>query len=203
VSSRQHRWKNWVDDRTRKLLEDAAEALKWSWQEDQRFSKKKYPVNTWCNLREIQEALENRPRRRTGTGIKVIRVPTPARKLSDLLDDQVIKAVYEDHNRGSYVDALNDASKEYGAGGKAWRKIRRALDSAHVIMYHGLEYAPEPRNHFLHRNLLAMAESANLRDLTAAGIAEFFDDVCPCGKKHNADAMRKLSIRRTNQNKCS
>ena len=32
-------------------------------------------------------------------------------------------------------------------------------------------------------------------DLTSEGFVEFFDDLCPCGKKHQADAIRKLGQR--------
>jgi hypothetical protein len=77
------------------------------------------------------------------------------------------------------------------------RKITRALDLAYLIIYQGIEQAPKPRVHFLHRSLLDIADSAHLRDLTPEGIVEFFDDVCPCGVKHRQDAIRKLRKRRT------
>jgi len=69
---------------------------------------------------------------------------------------------------------------------------------AYVIIYYGLDSAPRPRVHFLHRELLDIVESEHLRDLSLEGIVEFLDDICPCGKKHKPDAVRKLRKRLVN-----
>ena len=119
----------------------------------------------------------------------------PPETFSELVDDKVIAAVYEDQNDGSYKDALRKAAKPFGEGSKAWRKIMRAMDAAYAVNYFGLEFAPKPRVHFLHRNLLTLVDSPHLRDLTLRGVVEFIDDLCPCGKRHNLDAIRKLKRR--------
>ena len=64
------------------------------------------------------------------------------------------EAAYEDQNEGSYEDALIEARGGFGAGYRAMRKITRALDLAYLIIYQGIEQAPKPRVHFLHRSLL-------------------------------------------------
>jgi hypothetical protein len=195
VSMNRHRWKDWIDDRrVCKVLENAAEGLAWAWNVDNKKSPETFPVNTWYQFVQIEEQLENKPIVRKG--IKVPPPPPPPKKLSDLLDDATIKSAYEDQNEGSYEDALTAARGGFDAGYRAMRKILRAMDVAYVTSYHGLDHAPRPRVHFLHRSLLGIVDSQHLCDLTQAGIVEFFDDVCPCGVKHRPDAIRKLRKRR-------
>jgi len=193
VSKNRHRWKVWIDDhRISEVLEDAAERLSWAWNVDKE-RPEKFPVNTWYQFVQIEEQLENKTPVRKG--IKVPPPPPPPKKLSDLVDDSVIKAAYEDQNDGRYEDALIEARGGFEAGYRAMRKVTRALDLAYLVIYQGIEQAPKPRVHFLHRSLLQIAESRHLRDLTQQGIVEFFDDVCPCGVKHSPDAIRKLRKR--------
>lgn len=175
------------------MLEEAARGLRWAWRVDGE-SPKKFPVNTWYMFIQIDEQLKNIPMSRTG--IKIPPPPPPPEKLSDLLQEPTIRAAYQDQHDGSYEDALRQAAKGQGEGYSAWRKIMRALDLAYVIMYQGLDFAPMPRVHFLHRSLLEVADSEHLCDLNLNGIVEFFEDVCPCGKKHQPDAIRKLRKRR-------
>jgi hypothetical protein len=174
------------------VLEAAARGLAWAWKID-RESPKKFPVNTWYLFIQIDEQLRNAPVVRTG--IKIPPPPPPPKKLSDLLEERTIRAVYQDQHGGKYEDALKQAAKGEDEGYLAWRKIVRALDLAYVIKYHGLDFAPMPHVHFLHRELLKLADSEHLCDLSLEGIVEFFDDVCPCGKKHQPDAVRKLRKR--------
>jgi hypothetical protein len=51
------------------------------------------------------------------------------------------------------------------------------------------------RVHFLPRELLDIVKLLKLNDLTSEGLVDFFDDLCPCGKKHHAEAIRKLGKR--------
>jgi hypothetical protein len=190
VSKNRHRWKAWIDDdRVRQVLEEAAKGLEWSW----RLDTKRFPVNTWFLFVQIDEQLKNKPVVRTG--IKLPAKPSPPEKLSDLIRESTIKAAYEDQHGGSYQDALKQAAKGYDEGYLVWRKIMRALDLAYVILHYGVDFAPMPRVHFLHKRLLEITDSEHLRDLSLQGIVEFFDDVCPCGKKHQPDAVRKLRKR--------
>lgn len=190
----QHRWRKWIEDaRIRDVLEEAAIHLKLAWDEDQK-DPTSYPINTSYLFGQIDEHLEGEPKVRSG-----VKLPPPApppEKFSELVDDRTVVAVYEDQNDGSYKDALRHAAKGFGEGAKAWRKILRAVDIAYAIDYCGVEFAPKPRVHFLHRNLLALTESKHLSGLTLEGVVEFFDDICPCGQKHTADAIRKLQKRR-------
>lgn len=194
-----HRWKTWITDRrVRQVLEEGAKGLQWAWKVDKQ-DRKRFPVNTWFLFVQIDEQLKNKPVVRRG--IKLPTPPPPPQKLSDLVPERAIKAAYEDHNEGSYEDALRRAATGEDEGYAALRKIVRALDVAYVFRFHGFEFAPMPRVHFLHRKLLEIADAEPLRDLTLEGIVEFFDDVCPCGKKHKADAIRKLRNRRARRSK--
>jgi hypothetical protein len=196
VKKNQHRWKGWIEDqRVDKLMENLAGELKHSWKRDKK-NPQSFPVNTWWLFVQIEEELKNEPDVRSG--IKVASALRPPRNLSDLIAERTIKGAFEDHNENSYEDALKLAARGQGEGYAAWRKIRRALDVAYVILYYGVDFAPKPKVHFLHRKLLEIAESEHLRGLNLEGIVEFFDDVCPCGKNHQADALRKLRKRIAN-----
>jgi hypothetical protein len=193
VSTHQHRWKEWIEDpRVYDLLESLAGELKRSWKLDKKYPQR-FPVNTWWLFVQIEDKLKNKP-----VLIAKSRMPPPPgppEKLSDLIAERTIKAAYEDHNDGSYEDALKLAATGYKEGHSAWRKIKRALDVAYVILNHGIDFAPMPRVQFLHRRMLEIVESKHLRDQTLGGVVEFFDDTCPCGHKHQADAIRKLKKR--------
>ena len=119
----------------------------------------------------------------------------PPKRFSDLIDDRVIRAVFEDQNVGSYSDALKLAGSGNKAAHFTFRKILKAVEPAYRICHFGVDAAPKPRVHFLHRSLLELATSLDLSDLTHDGIVEFLDDLCPCGKRHTADAIRKLRKR--------
>lgn len=193
VAQDRHRWRKWIEDvRVRDVLNDAAKGLEWAWKLDKK-DPQHFPVNTWYLFVQTKEDLENRPLARSGA--KLPPASPPPQRLSDLLDERTIKAVYENHNEGIYEDALKKAAKGYGEGRSAWRKLARAIDTAYLISHCGIDFAPRPRVHFLHRELLEITNSEHLRDLSLEGIVEFFDDVCPCGREHKTDAIRKLRKR--------
>ena len=192
MSENQHRWKEWIeDDRAREILEGVATSLERAWTLDRK-SPKNFPINTWWLFVQIEEELKNKPSE--GVGIKV-RTPLIPEKLSDLIAEPTVKGAYEDHNEGSYEDALKLAAVGYDEGYAAWRKIWRALDVAYMTLHYSIDSAPMPRVHFLHRRLFEIADSKHLRGQSLEGIVEFFDDTCPCGKTHNPDALRKLKKR--------
>lgn len=193
MSTNRHRWKEWIEDQgVRDLLESLAGELKRSWKLDRK-NPESFPVNTWWLFVQIEDKLKNKPVLLAGS--RVPPPPRPPQKLSDLIAERTIKAAYEDHNEGSYEDALKLAERGYDEGYSAWRKIRRALDVAYLILHYGIDFAPMPRVQFLHRRLLEVADSKHLRDLSLEGVVEFFDDVCPCGHEHRPDAIRKLRKR--------
>jgi hypothetical protein len=154
-----------------------------------------YPVNSSYAFAEINERIKKRQRRgapeveRRGVALRRRR---PPECFSELVDDRVIRAVFEDQNAGSYSEALKCAASGHKSAHRAFRKILNAVESAYLIDYFGNEFAPKPRVLFLHRNLLEIADLLQLSVLRPAGIMEFLDDLCPCGRKHKSDATRKL-----------
>ena len=193
MTKNRHRWKRWIDDDgVRDLLGGISEALKRSWKLDKKHPRS-FPLNTWWLFVQLEDQVENKPVQRTS--VKRSAPPQPPQKLADLLYEDTIRSAYEDQNGGGYEDALKQAAKGYDEGYAAWRKILRALNASYMIRYYGIDFAPKPRVHFLHRRLLEIVDSKHLRGLNLEGIMEFFDDVCPCGNKHQADALRKLRKR--------
>jgi hypothetical protein len=189
----QHRWKNNLDDRLLAVFEEAAERVKWAWDIDRK-SPKSYPVNTEYAFSEIQQQLRkaDSASRVSAQRRTAIKLPPPPRKFSELVEEKDIKAIYEDQNVGSYQEALREAGSYRNF--RAWKKILRAVDAAYLVPL-GTELAPKPRVHFLHRELLRIADSEPLAGLTVPGLVGFLDDLCPCGKKHKLDAVRKLQGR--------
>ena len=71
----------------------------------------------------------------------------------------------------------------------------KCLTPAYLIKFGG-DDGPKPKVHFLHRELLGIAKSVE-PGLSKEGLAEFLDFICPCGKKHKPEAIRKLGERLT------
>lgn len=199
VPRNQQSWKKWLqleDDQVVGILERAAERLNWAWAIDEKYPKS-YPINTSHAFGEIEREIRHR-----GEARKLHKLPPPApppETLGDLLSESTIRTIYEDQNEGTYKDALRRAA-DFG-GGRYWRKIRRAVDAAYLADYYGVEFAPRPRVHFLHRNLLKLADASGLRGLTREGLRGFFDELCPCGRRHTTEAIRKLIGRRSRARK--
>ena len=188
----QHRWKNSVSDQIQRHLQNAAKELKESWSVDSG-DPRSYPFLSEIVLSGLRDRIRNRPR-----SIRLPSAPEPQpepEKLMDLIEEKIVRAVYEDQNSGSYKDALRKASAGGKGGLAVWRKILRSIDRSYEIEIHGAEVAPMPRVHFLHRELLDIAKLLKIDDLTSEGFVEFFDDLCPCGKKHQADTIRKFGKR--------
>ncbi|SPE32803.1 hypothetical protein SBA2_700004 [Acidobacteriia bacterium SbA2] len=197
VGKNQHRWKNSLDDDMCRVLEDAAGRLEWTWEVDKK-DPKSYPVNTINAFYEIRGWMEDCKRgERPEVEHKGLRLhkSRPPKRFSELVDDSFIKIVYEDQNAGSYSDALRCAASGDRSAGRTFRKILNAVKGAYFIVHYGEHAAPKPRVHFLHRNLLEIADELQLSDLTPEGMAEFLNDLCPCGKNHKPDAIRKLRRR--------
>jgi hypothetical protein len=190
-----HRWRDWLDnDAVRQILENAAENIAWAWGVDQEYPKS-YPVNTGQLLYEIRTRIEEslKPKKplpipKRSKGIR----PRPPRSFSELIADRAIQVVYEDQNSGTYKDALVLASR---GDRPTFRKIVRAIESVYVMDQVGPDALPRPKTQFLHRNILQIAKVSGLNDQKDEGILEFLDDLCPCGTKHQLDAIRKLRER--------
>jgi hypothetical protein len=195
VSKNQHRWKRSLDDKNRRLLEEAADTLAWAWKTDMK-DPKSHPMNTELALSGIRKQIKDRqlPSRNANPAMvfELPAPPPPPKCFSELVNEGTIRAVYENQNAGSYKDALKRAAKEDDA---TFRKILNAIGQAYHIDRAGPEVAPKPRNHFLHRNLLELAALVGLDDLNHQGVVEFLDDLCPCAIRHQTDAIRKLRQR--------
>lgn len=191
-NANQHRWKGSVSEKIQHDLENAAKELKESWSIDSG-DPRLYPFITEFALNDLRGRIRNRPR---STKLPPVPEPPPkAENLTDLIEEETVRAVYEDQNSGSYKEALRKASVGGKQGLVVWRKILRSIHRAYEIGIHGAEIAPMPRVHFLHREILDLVTLLKLNDLTSEGLVEFFDDLCPCGKKHQTDAIRKLGKR--------
>lgn len=189
-----HRWRNWLDnDAVRQILEDAAKNIAWAWGVDQEYPKS-YPVNTAQLLYEIKTGIEGlKPKKLLPIrkGSKQLLRPRPPKSFSELIGDRAIQVVYEDQNSGPYKDALVLASR---GDRSIFRKIVRAIENVYVMDQIGPDALPRPKIQFLHRNILQIAKVSGL-DQKDEGILEFLDDLCPCGTKHQLDAIRKLRKR--------
>jgi hypothetical protein len=119
----------------------------------------------------------------------------------DLIDEKTVRTLYEQQHAGSYSRALQQASEGFGRGFQAWKQIANCLTGAYRINYWGLEFIHKPKIHFLHRELLEIAELLELDQLTKEGLADFFDDICPCEKRHKPEAIRKLAKRRASSSR--
>jgi hypothetical protein len=195
VSKNQHRWKKSLDENNHRALEGAAETLVWAWKTDME-TPKSYPLNTnyaFSQLKKRIRDIHHPSRSRTERKLsKLPPPPPPPKRFSELIDEKTIRAVYEDQNTGRYGDALKLAARGDHA---AFRRILNDIGQAYLIDYFGLDATPKPRVHFLHRNLLEIADLLDLGDLNHAGIVEFLDDLCPCRRTHRIDAIRKLRKR--------
>jgi hypothetical protein len=197
MQKNQHRWKQWISAHAREVLEDSEEEIKWAWSEDNKH-KKAYPRNTDSVFAEINQRLLEGRQNKLAIEPRPRKLPRPRgvpKRLSDLVEERIVKAVYEDRNSGSYKDALKLAGTREKRSRSAWRKIRYAIDVAYRIHMAGDDSIPSPRVHFLHRSLLEIAYAQGITEQTYEGILEFLDDLCPCGKKHKPDAIRKLKGR--------
>ena len=198
MSKNQHRWRKSVDPKICSVLDDAAALLEWAWGLDIK-NPKSFPVDTDRVFYEVRGRIEECQRRRLPEiTSKPFRLPKfrPPKQFSDLIDEKLVKFAYENQNADSYQEALRLAISGDRLAGLAFRKIHNAVKIAFLMAHFSEDIAPKPRVHFLHRNLLEISDLVDeLRDMTPAGIVEFLDDLCPCGKEHTPEAIRKLRQR--------
>jgi hypothetical protein len=186
-----------VDDYTCAILAEGAGQLAWAWALDMK-DPKSFPHNTGATFHYIKHKLRGyllRDQPKPAPKPLKLRKPRPPRRFSDLVDDRTIRAVYEYQNVDTYDEAIRLAASENNDASRTFQKILNAVEAAYLICYFGEEAAPKPRTHFLHRSLLGLADLLDLSVLKHEGLAEFLDDLCPCGKRHGLDAIRKLRKR--------
>jgi hypothetical protein len=107
-----------------------------------------------------------------------------------------VRAIYEQQHDDSYEDALKLAGGRRKGAGKAFHNLMKAAKADYEATFYGIHAIPKPKIHLLHRELLDIAAQVQLDVLTNEGLEEFFEDMCPCSKKHNAEAIRKLRKRK-------
>jgi hypothetical protein len=150
VHKNQHRWKEWLDVNVCGVLEDAAARLEWAWAVDMKHPRT-FPVNTNYGFCEIREWIDDC--QRTGQpetehkGLR-LRKSRPPRLFSELVDDGIIRAVFEDQNVGSYSDALKLAASGDKSAHFTFSKILKAIEPAYLISHFGEDAAPKPKVHF-------------------------------------------------------
>jgi hypothetical protein len=196
VATSRDAWRAFVEDpRLLPILDNGARSLARAWTNDRKYPHS-YPINTSHVFAQLEQQIRLRSVPNTARGI---RLPPPQipRALAELVTEKTIKAVYENQNVGSYKEALKQAAAAIEESASAWRKILRAIDAAYAIDRFGHEVAPAPRLHFLHRRLLRLAESEMLGGgyWRQNALQNFFNHMCPCGKAHKSDALRKLGQR--------
>jgi hypothetical protein len=174
------------------LLWEAKKQLKDAWKWDQQYPKT-YPINTSYALSEVRAKLSMQARSRH---VKILSRLKKPRKLADLVPEKLIKTIWEEQNRGTYLDALRRAAvvdfKKHKESWKVFQGIVRAMETAFLVNFLGHEVLPKPKVSILHRGLNQIARDVRLQGLTGSGFAEFLDDLCPCGIMNHEGAVRKL-----------
>jgi hypothetical protein len=193
-----HAWAEFVESpEVLHLLWKSREHLERAWQSDQK-DPKSYPLNTSFVLAEIRAAVANRPGARS---IRRLTLPKSPASLSELISERTVKTIWEENHSGRFVDAIAQAAAtDYKNPAKSWKvfqSIIRAIESAYLVDYVGLELLQRPKVNILHKGLNEIANAAGIGDQTEEGFAEFLDDLCPCGLKKHREAVRKLSSRST------
>ncbi len=194
-------WEAQVEKGKKKLLGVAKRRLRAAWRFD-RHSHSGYPLNVAAALDEIESAARIHttrlgPNRWRFEHVTMLPPPAPPpKRLSDLVSDRDIQFIYEDQHSGTYLDALAKAQRDEASGPKALRQILRALEQAYAANYFGLELLPRPKVNILHRGILKIAALVGLENLSHRAMAEFLDYLCPCGRAHSWDAVRKLRKRK-------
>ncbi len=188
------RWKAAVPKEKVKFLAAARRELRNTWNWDRK-DRKSYPLNTSLALSEIEGSVRSIPRRSRPMKRVQYFGPKKPKRIGDLIPEQAIKNVFEDQHSETYAAALADARKGGENGFKAVRSIFRAAEQAYVALFFGLELLPKPKVNILHRGIIKIGNALGLKDLSHPAMAEFLDYLCPCGRGHNWDAVRKLRKR--------
>jgi len=185
-----------LDEREVQVLEELALNLAWSWRIDAR-TPKSFPMNTYHLIWEAKNQLF--PKKTPDTKRRKMPRPSPPpKRFADLLSEERMKFIYEHQHNESYEDAVALAGKWGRDSSRAFHKLIRVAQVDYGATMSGLDEMPKPKVHLLHRELLDIAVKLTEDDFTNAGFEEFFEDICPCKRKHNAEAIRKLRKRTRN-----
>ncbi len=196
----EHRWAKWIESpEIVSFLCRAKEQLRIDWERDKKY--KRYPMDTAYRLAYLRGEL-----RRNASGKHPVKQPrkrlfiarTP-RTLSELVPERFVRSIWEDQHSGSFDDAIRVAAEmrhdNQGRPWKVFRGILKAMEDAYHVVFFGPEIMSMPKVSLLHRGLKHLAMEAGLKDQTRDGLAEFLDDICPCGLRSHREAVRKLESR--------
>lgn len=78
---------------------------------------------------------------------------------------------------------------------KAHEQLIRAKDECWRLFHGHGRQLPRFKVSLIHSDLLELGLPHGILKLTADELAGCFDEVCPCGKSHNADALKKQRAR--------
>jgi hypothetical protein len=193
---RKHAWLERTSKKRGQLLTRTAGQLRTAWRRDKAGSDG-FPFNTAYLIGDVKARLHGwRPAR-----IFRLRAPKsrPLKQLGDLLKEKTVRAVYEYLYEEPFEDAMRQLNAGYREGEQAFNQISEAVKVALGVSWIGEEMLPKPRGNWLHRQLLEVAKAAHLGHLTNREMAEFFDDLCPCGSKHTRETIKKFRQRRASR----
>lgn len=187
---RKHFWLERTSKKRAQLLTRISQQLKTAWRSDKAGSDG-FPLNTAYVVSDLMARLHNRrPSRR----IRRLPIPKTPKRLGDVLNERLVRKVHEYLYEEPFGKALGQFYSTEGE--QASEQIRETINVVLAVSRHGEEMLPKPRGNWLHRHLLEVAKAANLGNLTNREMAEFFDDLCPCGSKHSRETMKKFRQRR-------
>jgi hypothetical protein len=186
------------DPETVSQLWEAKSSLATTWKYDCE-SPKLFPINTSFAVTEVLGRLRSKAPKITKR--KLARWKTP-KTLAGLLPEESVKSIWEDFNIGSFEETIKLASQvrvsNIQESQMAFRTILRAIETTYLVSYLGVEMLARPKVNILHSGLDKIAKAAGLFEgQTKKGFAGFLDDLCPCGLKNHAGAVRQLSRRST------
>jgi hypothetical protein len=94
-----------------------------------------------------------------------------------------------------FREPLSHAFKRADSGDlDAYRRVERTRQEAYRLR-HRLGGIPAAKEHPQHAPLLSMGMELGLECLTAEELADCFDEICPCGKVHDPEALKKQRSR--------
>ena len=176
-----------------KLLLDAEDQIRETWGWDRRGTEG-FPFNTASLLAELEARLKGwRPRKiRLLPEPKVFKAPT---RLSDILPEKVVEQVHEYLYEEPFQGTLDEV-RSADSSAAALARIKHTVETALNVATFGEEQLPAPRGNWLHRQILGtISRGMAPAKFTDSEMAELFDHFCPCGIKHNREAMKKFRWR--------
>jgi hypothetical protein len=194
-----HHWEQWLELESQAILRFLWVAKKWlatAWKWDSE-DPSSYPMNTSHALSEIKEGLVQGFRKARSN--RPLPKPIQPSSLAELIPEDLVRSIWEDNHSMSFAAAIKVASGFQGdsatMSSRTFAQILRAMEIAFQVSRFGYKAMARPKVNILHQGLCQIASAAGLQGLTRAGLAQFLDDLCPCGLKSHKEALRKLAFR--------